>query len=70
MSYESFDVLIEADGKVKILTKGFRGPICSKEQDKLVALLQSAGLNVKIESTENTGEFYVKEGVRVTAKEQ
>lgn len=54
--YRSIDVAIDKDGKVHIKTSGFSGQTCLKEAERLIALLQQAGLDVKTEDLKLTEE--------------
>lgn len=60
---------IDENGKLKILTQGFRGDACLKEAEKLLALLKQAGVDVKVEKVERTEEFYVSEQTRQVIRE-
>jgi len=55
-AYKSIDVAIDKDGKVHIKTSGFSGETCLKEAERLIALLQQAGLDVKTEDLKLTEE--------------
>ena len=52
------EVVINEDGSVKILYKGFRGGACFEEAKKLYQQLKSLGVNVKIEQVVPTQEAY------------
>lgn len=51
-------VEIDEDGRATIRTKGFRGPICLAEIEKLKARLKALGVEVDVEKQEKTPEFY------------
>ncbi|RSN75429.1 DUF2997 domain-containing protein [Candidatus Methanodesulfokora washburnensis] len=51
-------VEIDENGKVKILYSGFAGGACFEEAKKLYTLLKAQGLDVTIEATQVTPEFY------------
>jgi len=70
-SYKSIDVAIDKDGKVHIKTSGFSGQTCLKEAERLIALLQQAGLDVKTEDlklTEEATRIAQKDSARVEGK--
>jgi len=70
MSYKRIDIKIDEQGKVHIDTSGFSGDSCTKEAERLVALLQQAGLDVKTDKIELKAEYYAKaeSGVEVKRK--
>jgi len=67
-SYKSIQIVIDEKGKVHIRTSGFVGKVCLEEAEKLIALLQQSGLDVKTEDVKLTAEAYQvaeKSGVKV-----
>lgn len=54
-------VEIDQDGRATITTKGFRGPSCLAEIEKLKARLKALGVEVDVERQEKTPEFYQTE---------
>jgi hypothetical protein len=63
---KTIKVIIDKDGKVKIEYNGFQGDQCFLEAKKLYEQLKSLGVNVEIQATQPTQEFYskVKSNVR------
>lgn len=55
-SYKSIDAAIDKDGKLHIRTSGFSGKTCLKEAERLIKLLQQAGLEVNTEDLQLTEE--------------
>jgi len=68
-SYESVVVEVDKEGKVKVLTKGFLGPSCVKEHERLVAYLKSLGLEVNVEAKQETEEMHQVEKGRVKTQQ-
>jgi len=68
-SYESVHVEVDKDGKVKVLTRGFPGPSCLKEHERLIAYLKSLGLEVSVESRQETEEMHQVERGRVRTQQ-
>lgn len=55
------EIVVDEDGTVRILTKGFKGPSCIKEVEKLLKLLEEEGLDTETLSLKKTPEYYEKE---------
>jgi hypothetical protein len=52
---------IDRNGRIKILYSGFIGDGCFAEAQKLYMLLKSKGVDVVIEQTTPTQEFYTQQ---------
>jgi hypothetical protein len=52
---------ITREGKIRILYQGFIGDGCFAEAQKLYMLLKSKGVDVVIEQTTPTQEFYTQQ---------
>jgi len=64
---KNIKVIIDKDGRVRIEYSGFQGSECFIEAKKLYEQLKSLGVNVEIQETQVTQEFYknqVKSNVR------
>lgn len=68
--YKRIDIKVDENGKVHIDTSGFVGDSCAKEAERLVALLQQAGLDVKTDKLELKAEYYAKAESGVKVKRQ
>jgi len=55
------EVIINEDGSVTIRYQGFRGQACFEEAKRLYRRLREAGVEVKVEKTQPTEEFYMAE---------
>jgi hypothetical protein len=57
---KNIKVIINEDGKIKIEYSGFQGDECFLEAKKLYEKLKNLGVNVEIQATQVTQEFYSK----------
>lgn len=60
-----FEIVVNEDGSVVLETKGFVGPACLAEAERLIKLLREVGLEVKTENIQLTEEYHGKERQRV-----
>jgi len=68
--YKRIDIKVDEHGKVHLDTSGFSGDSCVKEAEKLIALLQQAGLDVNTEQVKLKESYYAKAESCVEVKRQ
>ncbi|MEM2905044.1 MAG: hypothetical protein QW587_04815 [Candidatus Bathyarchaeia archaeon] len=54
----SFEVVVDADGRLFLQTRGFKGPACLEEARRLLALLKEAGVETENVEVRVTEEYY------------
>jgi hypothetical protein len=67
MSVSAREVWVEvgADGKVRVLYRGFAGDECFREAQRLYETLRAQGVEVAVEQVVPTQEYYQEQRQRV-----
>jgi type 1 glutamine amidotransferase len=60
-------VEVGADGKVRVLYRGFAGDECFREAQRIYELLKAQGVEVTVEQVVPTQEYYQEQRQRVKA---
>lgn len=62
---QSIKIEVDDEGRVKVLYDGFKGEMCFKEAEKLLAGLKTLGVEAEVQEVRRTAAAQVQEKGRV-----